>query len=996
MKGRNLYHIPSALPFVDTLVEGLLSRGHDFSDYMVFLPTKRACRAFETAFMDKGEGLMPQLIPLGEITDSEDRLMEEDADDTPEKNFKPTITTLRRLLLLTKLVSGYAEAFGIEGETTHLYMATSLAVLLDEMILADIPFDRLSSDLVPTQFSEHWKKNLQFLKILKQSWPALLREEGVEDHARKRVDALHFRTRSFDELRKDIHVIIAGSTASIPAVSGLCDVVSRAPWGEVILPGCTPHYGASAWQHIVKMPDHPWYMSARFLERMKLPPHALAIWPEAEDASSRIRVGKKARHHFLSYALAPKQEGKKMVEIPYGKIEGLHYVACHDSEEEVRIAALLLREAAEKPENIVALITPDRSLALRVEALLRRWEIKVENSSGIALGQSIAGSFLLELIRIINTHPHQNIPSLMGFLRHPLIAMGKERALFTESLKKLEMMLRYSLRDRFRPLLLRDVLSFLRENKADFSEDGAVLLEKALVLFDSQEKEALPETSILLGERVEQHIQLAERLASSATQGGAENLWGSEGGADMAGFIHALHQSGREPITKNGYMEMFEILMAREVTRPPLERKARIFIHGAFESRLLHFDRVILAGLNEGVWPADYGAGSWLPRQAREKIGLMPPEWRIGLSAHDFVQMASAAEDVFLLSSKRREGQRALPSRWITQLNIAEEIQKRSKKKEASGYKGMGKRQEELCMFARYLTDTGLPVEPAQRPAPCPACVVRPRKLSISDIDVWFKNPYALYAKKILGLYPLNSLYFEANASYYGSLIHKIIERGFQEWQGRGMPLDDVKKIFLARGQEFIQEDGALPGQEIFWWSNMACLLEDFLMRYDRLGSGEYFSEKTGQAVLKERGFTIKGRVDLIHITDQALSIIDYKTGQLPIKKEYTKLALPQLPLLAWILRQGGFGDITPPDNCETKLEYWKLSGIDKKAKTQNCDAALIDSYIDKLCDLIDKFDDPATPYRADIPDNTHFLKQDYRYLAREGEWSKAGRKEET
>jgi len=71
---------------------------------------------------------------------------------------------------------------------------------------------------------------------------------------------------------------------------------------------------------------------------------------------------------------------------------------------------------------------------------------------------------------------------------------------------------------------------------------------------------------------------------------------------------------------------------------------------GAIEARLVRADRLILAGLEEGVWPAGAPIDPFLSRPMRKLAGLPPPERRIGLSAHDFAQAACAPDVVLLVT----------------------------------------------------------------------------------------------------------------------------------------------------------------------------------------------------------------------------------------------------------------------------------------------------------------------------------------------------------
>src|SRR5207237_190343 len=66
-----------------------------------------------------------------------------------------------------------------------------------------------------------------------------------------------------------------------------------------------------------------------------------------------------------------------------------------DPAEEAQAIALALRGALEEPGRTAALVTPDRNLARRVSAHLRRWGIEADDSAGRPLALAPAGTLLL-------------------------------------------------------------------------------------------------------------------------------------------------------------------------------------------------------------------------------------------------------------------------------------------------------------------------------------------------------------------------------------------------------------------------------------------------------------------------------------------------------------------------------------------------------------------------------------------------------------------------
>ena len=79
------------------------------------------------------------------------------------------------------------------------------------------------------------------------------------------------------------------------------------------------------------------------------------------------------------------------------------------------------------------------------------------------------------------------------------------------------------------------------------------------------------------------------------------------------------------------YPAFFASLAAQRVVRPDLrDVHRRVKILGPLEARLIAVDRVVLGGLDEGVWPPAPQTDAFLNRPMRSLIGLLPPERRIG------------------------------------------------------------------------------------------------------------------------------------------------------------------------------------------------------------------------------------------------------------------------------------------------------------------------------------------------------------------------------
>ncbi len=82
-------------------------------------------------------------------------------------------------------------------------------------------------------------------------------------------------------------------------------------------------------------------------------------------------------------------------------------------------------ESIETPDQVAALVTPDRTLARRVAVALRRWNIRVDDSAGQPLDATPAGVFVRLLAEVAFTG---DATAMMALTKHPLARFGRSRA----------------------------------------------------------------------------------------------------------------------------------------------------------------------------------------------------------------------------------------------------------------------------------------------------------------------------------------------------------------------------------------------------------------------------------------------------------------------------------------------------------------------------------------------------------------------------------------
>src|SRR6185369_1630726 len=205
-----------------------------------------------------------------------------------------------------------------------------------------------------------------------------------------------------------------------------------------------------------------------------------------------------------------------------------------------------------------------------------------------------------------------------------------------------------------------------------------------------------------------------------------------------------------------------ELMRQTGVPRPALGTH-KVHIWGTLEARLQSVDLVILGGLDEGVWPAPLRADPWLSRAMRAEVGLPPPERRLGLSAHDFIQ-AMAAPNVIVTRAEKRGGAPTVESRWLQRICAL------------AGDAAVARMKERGQVHVEYARLIDAPAnarpQPVARPSPTPPLAARPSRLSVTEIETLIRDPYAVYAKHVLGLQPLDPLGAPPDVRVKGILIH--------------------------------------------------------------------------------------------------------------------------------------------------------------------------------------------------------------------------------
>jgi ATP-dependent helicase/nuclease subunit B len=970
----NLASIPPHGRFLDAVAAAWLGNATDelaAADGLILLPTRRAARSLAEAFLAQTDGrplLLPRITAFGAL--DETPLALAGALDLP-----PAVPMAQRLAQLARLVMALDGRFGAPDTADRAWpLAAELAALMDEAERAEIDLATVLPGLAAEDYAQHWQMTLEFMGIVTRAWPAWLAENGLMNPAARQIALLDAQSAAWAASPPDTAVWAIGSTGGIPAVARLLKVVAKLPLGLVVLPGVDETLDEPAWDQLDD--SHPQAGLRRLLMRLDARRGDLAAFPALDAAPAGRTV-------LLNRALLPATALDAWRTPSPVPLEGITRLSPADQQEEAVAIALALRGALETPNVRAALVTPDRGLASRVTAELARYGVVADDSAGEPLLQTPPAAFLRLLLDAV-AESLRPVP-LLALLKHPFAAAGQSPAATRAAARALE---HHVLRGPA-PKPGIEGLRQIAEAEADhaFIDRIAACLAPLLDVFAEQ--------LVPLDTALTALLETAEALARTEEAPGPNRLWAGEDGQALAAAFDELLPAlailpPQRPDVLTGLLEAAlagQVIRSRRALRGREDgvEHPRIFIWGLLEARLQRAELIVLGGLVEGVWPPAADPGPWMSRPMRSKAGLPSPEEAVGQMAHDFVMTACAAPEVILSCPRRRDGVPTVPARWLVRLDAM--------------LLGAGKAlpAHPAVQWARALDHPAGGETRRAPPAPRPPLAVRPRSLSVTEIETWLRDPYAVYARRILNLKALDPLEQSADAADYGSIVHVAIAAFLTE-SGTRFPPDAEGRLIRAM-------DGALLDKDLrpalaAWWRPRLRRIAAWVAeaeRKRRLGQGlaHIASEKSAEwAVGTPLPFILRGRADRIERRfDGSIAILDYKTGTVPKAGDVAAGLAPQLPLEAAMAAAGAFGPELSGRDFE--LVYWHLTGgfvpgeVTKLFKGDAADtSAAVATAAEKLAALITRFDDPSQPYLSQPHPGSAPRFNDYTQLARVAEWA--------
>ena len=1041
--------VPAGVPFLETLAEAILhdrlglaldvSQPEALATLTVYLPTRRAARGLAAALLRQSGSkalILPRLVPLGDPGEAEMLDITSLTPDMPSLSADPLpIDALSRQLLLARQIqhashardmdlagqgAGQGARVGSLGASTlgsAFHLAGDLAAILDAMQAEDVPYSRLLT-LDAARFDELWQLTARFLAILGEHWPAILAERGE-------IDPVAWRNRLLDAqaswLQRRVAggpVLVAGSTGSMPATARLIAAVSRLRRGAVVLLDLDLEMSDADWTALsaaaMHAPDrlasHP---QAQLLKLMQVMTASRAdvrtLLPSTQTPCSAAQA---ARRQLVHEALRAADTSEAWQTLPQRvpvaatglAMSGVRILEAPDERLEGLAVALAIKHALHEPGRTVALVTPDRGLAERVALELGRWGIIMDDSAGQPLHRTHAGHALSALLEVMARDATPE--TLLELLHLPATRLGLDPVALAHARQALEIGALRGVRTGPGMAGLKAAVAAMSGRIADRRAprcrqrlDAAAT--QAAADLASRLAEALSPFSMPVGGRLDLGKAVScLSLALEKMTCGPDGMSGVFLGCDGEALQALLGDLDAACLGTHGTAEDLALIcravMADRVVRTRRREHPRLMLLGLLEARLMPADLMILGGLNEAVWPPQTKTDPFLNRAMRAEIGLSSPERRIGQSAHDFIQ-GFCAEQVILSRSVKLAGIQTLPSRFWQRLKaVAPE----------AAWRDAARQGEDYVALARALDRPAREVV-IRRPRPVPARSLQPTTFSVTEAETLMRDPYAIFAKRILDLQPLEPLQVVLGAADKGTLLHDVMDRFARCWP-MALP-DDAARELLAIGEAVFSDVIDEPDVQGFWWPRFVELIpaivaweQERRVTIRRIGTEMRIRLPLRMADGAEVSLSARAdRIEERH--DGTLAILDFKTGSPPSAPQIKAGLAPQLLLEAAmgsaaqfvaINGAGGVVSLGPAaigSACHVALkadaEVLKTSEVAMAAELERLSAECLDGFTS----MVDGFRSGERAFVSRFAPQFMRFAGDYDHLARVKEWSSSG-----
>ncbi len=302
-------------------------------------------------------------------------------------------------------------------------------------------------------------------------------------------------------------------------------------------------------------------------------------------------------------------------------------------------------------------------------------------------------------------------------------------------------------------------------------------------------------------------------------------------------------------------------------------------IVGMLETRLLNYDKIIVANVNEGAISPGNLPNSLIPYDIRKNFNLITYTDRDAIYAYHFYRLLQNAKDISLIYTTSSSGiNMQEKSRFITQLEIE---------------------SPHNIQHIQASTNVKIRKEDAIEIIKTPHVIEKIKTLfkqgiSPSSLNAYIRNPMDFYFSKILGIYPAEELEADIAHKTIGTVVHESLKELYLPFLNKILTTQDFIKIekqlieTVNRNFKAIYKEGDFTsGKNHLIYSVITKMVERIIFIDKEIVANKNeliisdLELKLQASFITESKETINfiGTVDRVDTLNGNTRILDYKTG---------------------------------------------------------------------------------------------------------------------
>lgn len=945
----NIFNIESNFNFLSNIADFAIEKSKDnliLSNFTILLPSRRSCNELKRVFLEKSKGavLLPKIKAIGDI-DYDDLLLKQiDCEDCID--FSSNTSRVKYKILLIKELLKWSKSSNKDlFKNINLEQASSLALelekFLNEVIKSNLNLDSLDEDIVDDEYSKHWQEILSFLQHFSKKWNIFIEENNIISTLSFKTKMIEFNAKFFEKNKPTNPIIIAGINGNVKAVSELIKNLVKHDNCYLIFKGLDKILTNEEWEKVNVF--HPQYYFKNLLNYIKI------------ERANVKNIGLEEQNKLglaLSYAMLPyfytyKWQDKLI--LSNKDLQNISKIECDNTFEELNVISYILKYHHNISDKTMAVITTDENFANKLEIGLHDFGLKVNNAFGNKISRTEFVKYLFLILDVIKSD-FETI-ALLSLLKHRFSLFGYKKDELNGLILKLE----------------NDVL----RGQGNLGLKGILkkISDENLKTFFTHIVNSLKfDENKTFTDILKNHIKIAENITDNSDV----FYKNTKNGDDVLNFFNELvveSEEYGEIKDINEYSYLLDYLIAENSYNEKYAIHPTISIISPQEARLINYDLVIVANMNDGSFPPHITTDPWMSKSMRKKFGLPEKEEIIGSYAYDFVELLNNKE-VILTRALKEDGVPTTKSKYLMRLEAFLNCQN-VKIYENTIWKNIFKELNSIKEKKNI-----------SRPKPTPPLEERPRELFATKIEKLINNPYDIYAEKILKLKRREDFYEDNVFAIFGKAVHEALENYIKNYEK--LKDDKLFEKLIEYGKASFDKYFVNPITKELFFVRFTNIAKWFIEKDEKIRNSGYevHAERIEKYHFDDLNFTVGGIIDRIEEKNGSVNIIDYKTGTAPNDSEVKSGKKPQLSIEALIL--------TNQNKHVEKLAYWVIKGKNEeeikeiKADINN----LVSKAEDGIRRLVAHFDEYEHSYIATSFDLRDVRRnKDYKQLSRVEEW---------